>query len=248
MSAGSVSARCMRAGVMSAGFAGLFVITGIVVFLTACASRPDPFMGSPERGQMLTHFNLALDLRGFAIHGDLDAFRETAQELADLEPARNLPAEMILQFGDMRWQASEGAMAETTEDAAHAAARVAATCGECHEANTVGLGERFTLGGPPPAGSPARHMAGLAWASRLLWDGLVGPSDRTWFTGAEGLIELGALPEGLASGYSERDVAIAGARLRQLGDRATMQRDVAGRTDVLGDIWATCAGCHTGEM
>jgi cytochrome c553 len=248
MSARSVSDGFMSDGLMRVGVVRLGVIAGTLVLLTACASRPDPFMGSPERGQMLTHFNLALDLRGFAIHGDLDAFRETAQELADLEPAKDLPAEMILQFGDMRWQTSEGALAETTEDAAHAAARVAATCGECHDANMVGLGERFTLGGPPPAGSPARHMAGLAWASRLLWDGLVGPSDRTWFTGAEGLIELGALPEGLPTAYSENDVAIAGARLRQLGERATLQRDVAGRTDVLGDIWTTCAGCHTGGM
>jgi len=238
----------MGEGFMRARFARLAAVMGCAILLTACASRPDPFMGSPERGQMLTHFDLALDMRGFAIHGNIDAFRETAQELADLEPAEDLPAAMILQFGDMRWEASEGALVETTEDAAQAAARIAATCGECHEANTVGLGERFTLGGPPPAGSPARHMAGLAWASRLLWNGLVGPSDRTWFTGAEGLIELGALPEGLPTGYSENDVAVAGARLRQLGDRATLQRDVAGRTDVLGDIWATCAGCHTGGM
>jgi len=37
----------------------------------AWASRPDPYMGSPARGQMITHFDLALEVRQFAMHGEL---------------------------------------------------------------------------------------------------------------------------------------------------------------------------------
>lgn len=193
---------------------------------------------------MITHFDLALEARGYAINGDVAAFRRAAENLAALEPARDLPAEIILQLGPMRWEAREGARVRTTADAARAAARIAETCGTCHEANSVGLGDRFTLGGPPPPGSPARHMAGLAWASRLLWDGLIGPSERTWYTGAEGLIELGALPEGLEGHLSTPDVEAASARLRELGRSATRARDAASRVEVLGEVWTACADCH----
>ncbi|MDE3014942.1 MAG: hypothetical protein OXU33_12805 [Gemmatimonadota bacterium] len=210
----------------------------------ACASRPDPYMGSPARGQMITHFDLALEVRQFALHGELEEFRRAARDLAELEPAHDLPAEIILQLGPMRWEAREAAMADTREEAAAGAAKIAQTCGTCHTENGVPLGERFTLGGPPPVGSPARHMAGLNWASRLLWDGLVGPSDRTWFAGAEGIKELGALPEALPTGQDANTVAAMGARLRQLADRAVTSRTAPERVEVLGDIWATCAACH----
>jgi cytochrome c553 len=219
-------------------------LTALIVLGDACANRPEPFMGSPTRGQMITHFDLALDARDEAITGDLDAFRRATDDLAQLEPARDLPDELMLQFGPLRWEAREAARAETVEEAARGATEIARTCGDCHRANDVGLGDTFTLGGPPPAGSTGRHMAGLAWASRLLWDGLVGPSDRTWYTGAEGLVELGALPEGLDRQVAAADVEQASARLRQLGRRATEADTPQQRVEVLGDIWATCAGCH----
>ena len=222
------------------------MVGGTLVALWACSARPDPYMGSPSRGQMITHFDLALDARQHALFGELDDFRRTAEDLAELEPANDLPAEIVLQLGPMRWEAREAALAETIEEASMGAAKIAETCGDCHTANGIPLGDRFTLGGPPPPGSPARHMAGLNWASRLLWDGLVGPSDRTWFTGAEGIKELGALPEGLPTGHDPNAVATMGARLRQLGDRAALARSAEERVDVLADIWATCASCHSG--
>lgn len=222
-------------------------IAGVGLLLAggACVARPAPHEGSPTRGQMISHFDYAVEARGAAIAGDVDAFRRAADALAELAPARDLPAEVMLQLGPMRWEAREGTRAETPEEAAMAAARIAETCGTCHTANDIPLGDRFTLGGPPPAGSVGRHMGGLAWASRLLWDGLVGPSDRTWFTGAEGLVELGALPEGMRPMLPTGDVAVYAARLRQLGGRATLTRDPQERVEVLGEIWATCAGCHT---
>jgi len=216
----------------------------VVALLGGCANRPDPYMGSPTRGQMLSHFDLALEARGHVIFGELDDFRRVSAELAELEPARDLPAEILLQLGPMRWEARLGARARTPEDAARAGAEIARTCGDCHAANDVPLADRFTLGGPPPAGTTGRHMAGLAWASRLLWDGLVGPSDRTWYTGAEGLRELGALPEGIRPLLPPGDFDVAGARLRQLAERGTLARDTDMRVDVLAEAWKVCADCH----
>lgn len=219
-------------------------VTGVWVLVAACASRPEPFMGSPTRGQMLSHFDLALEARGLAIRGDVDEFRRVSADLAELEPAHDLPAEVILQLGPMRWEAREAARARSPEAAARGAAEIARTCGDCHEANEVPLADRFTLGGPPPAGSAGRHMAGLAWASRLMWDGLVGPSDRTWYTGAEGLIELGALPEGIEAYVGTAQVQDASARLRSLGESARTARAADDRVPILADVWSTCADCH----
>jgi len=215
-----------------------------VVLAASCSSRPEPYMGSPSRGQMLTHFDLALEARGHAIGGDLERFRDVMEDLADLEPADDLGADIILQLGPMRWEAREGALAENTAEAAVASAKLARTCGDCHVANDVPLGERFTIGGPPPAGTTQRHMGGLAWASRLLWDGLVGPSDETWFTGSEGLMELGSLPEGIRPLLPPGDFDVAGARLRQLGERGTLARDGDMRVEVLSEVWGVCADCH----
>lgn len=235
----------MRGRPMARTALGAALVVVVAAATTACAGRPEPFEGSPTRGQMITHFDLALDARELAILGDVDAFRRAAEDLARLNPARDLPAEVILQLGPMRWEAREAARARSTGEAAEGAARVAETCGNCHEANDVGLGERFTLGGPPPAGSTGRHMAGLAWASRLLWDGLVGPSELIWYTGAEGIIELGALPEGLEETIPRPALDEASRRLRALGVRATHADTPEARIEVLSEIWATCADCHT---
>jgi len=220
---------------------------GLVALATACAgNRPEPFEGSPSRGQMISHFDLAVEARGHVIMGEVGAFRDAVSALSDLEPADDLDATIILQLGPMRWEAREAAMARTVEEAAQGAAKIAATCGECHVANGDPLADRFTIGGPPPPGTAARHMAGLAWASRLLWDGVIGPSDRMWVAGAEGLVELGALPEGLPADLPAGDVRIAGVRLQQLGGRAALLRDTEERIDILAEIWTVCATCHTG--
>ena len=228
--------------------AGAVAGAAVSLLLWACATRPEPYQGSPSRGQMITHFDLAVEARGYAIQGDVDAFRDAVDDLAALQPADDLPAELWLQFGPMRYEARAGARAGSREDAALASARIAETCGDCHRANEVGLGDRFTIGGPPPPGTTARHMAGLAWASRLLWDGLIGPSDRTWSVGAEGLRELGVLPDGLPAGIPAGDVRVAGVRLQQLADRALLAFEAEDRIEVLGEIWTTCADCHAGVM
>ena len=221
---------------------------GLAIVVAACAgNRPEPFEGSPSRGQMISHFDLAVQARGHAIRGDVGGFRDAAAALAELGPADDLPAEILLQLGPMRWEARQAARARTIQEAAEGAAKIAETCGACHLANGDPLADRFTVGGPPPPGTPARHMAGLAWASRLLWDGLIGPSDRIWVLGAEGLVDLGVLPEGLPADIPPGDVRVAGVRLQQLGSRAALVMDSRHRIETLSEIWMVCAQCHAGS-
>ena len=139
-------------------------VTVVAAELILCASRPDPFMGIRSKGQMITHFDLSLEVRQLALYGELDEFRRAAHDLVELEPANDLPAAIILRLGPMGWEAREAAMAETLEEAADGATKTAETCGACHTVNGIPLGDRFTLGGPPPMGRPARQVAGPNWA------------------------------------------------------------------------------------
>lgn len=212
--------------------------------VAGCSTAPQPFMGSPERGQMGAHFDLAVQMRGAAIDGDLPRFRGAAQELADLDPARDLSPEVHLQLGPMRWEARAGADARTAEAAAQATAEVARTCGDCHRANNVVLGDRLVVTTPPPNEDADRHMSGLAWVTRLLWQGLIVPSDAAWAVAAESLTEPGALSEELLSGLPAREVQLASERLQRLGREASGATEPDDRVRALGEIWAVCSGCH----
>jgi len=194
---------------------------------------------------MIAHFDYATDLRGYAIHGDLQRFRATAQALADLDPAEDLPPEIILQLGPMRWEAQAGASARTNEAAAQAAAEVARTCGDCHAANDVPLRDRFVVMQRPPADDMRRHMAGLAWTTLLLWEGLVGPSDEAWTAGAESLERGGALPDEMLASIPEDEVRFASDRLGRLAREGLAAHRPDDRVRTLAEVWAACSECHT---
>lgn len=219
-------------------------LTAVALTSVACSSAPEPYMGSPTRGQMIAHFDLAVELRDHAVQGELQSFRATAQALADLDPARELPPDIVLQLGPMRWEAQAGASARTNGAAARAAAEIARTCGECHAANDVSLDSRFTGGVPAAASDIPRHMAGLARITELLWEGLVGPSDRSWAAGADALLEAGALPDEMLEELPERDVRFASDRLQRLAREAAAATESDYRVRALAEIWATCSECH----
>ena len=63
--------------------------------------------------------------------------------------------------------------------------------------------------------------------------------------GAEGLIELGALPEGLEGAVPRATSEEFSSHLRYLGRRAVVAETAEARVELLGDIWATCADCHS---
>ncbi len=87
-------------------------------------------------------------------------------------------------------------------------------------------------------------MGVLDWVTTLLWDGVVGPSDRMWLIGAAALSEAGALPVQLAQNLPAGGVYSSGLTLLQLGREARAASEAEERTEILAEIWGTCAGCH----
>lgn len=220
-----------------------------VVMLAACQAAPTSSPRAPEPAPspatMHAHFALARDLVTFAVNGDLDRLRVTARELSTLEEARGIPAGAEAYVDRVHAAARAAGAAPTASAAAREVAEVARSCGECHLAYGTDLGVRFQDDPPSSSDPRGRHARHLSWVNRLLWDGLVGPSDRTWRTGADALAGTYGFPPPDATYVPRNVVARAADELRQLGKDAAAAESADARAGVLARVWVTCADCHT---
>jgi mono/diheme cytochrome c family protein len=223
----------------------ILVTLAAAVLLSSCSAGPDP--ETAVRQQMLTHFDLAEELRDHAIAGDLTRFRATARALAERELATDLPPDIFLQVGPLRHEAELASNARTVDAAARAAAEVARTCGDCHEANGVALPPAV----PGPAVGPTTaqadlqtHMERLSRVTSRLWAGLAAPNASDWEAGSADLIALGGLPAGLEGLVAADQIDFVARRLRRLAEEARAATEPRYRVRALGEIWGTCADCH----
>lgn len=213
--------------------------------LGACQPSPAPTTTSPVQSTMYRHFAVARDMRSLAVTGDLEQLRTDAEALTVTEETWGLPPGSGDYLARMRSAASGVAKATDLEGAAVAVAQVARTCGECHLAKDADLGQRFQVAQPLVNDPATRHVNYLSWASRLLWNGLLGPSDRLWGIGAGALADLESIPEPSAPVVPAEEAERARHRLAELGAEAVTQDDPVSRATTLGRIWAVCGGCHS---
>lgn len=210
--------------------------------LAGCAPDPVPPQ-SPVQTTMYRHFALARDMRSFAVSGELDRLREVALELSEAEEAWGLPPGSADHLDRVRRSARQASEAGTLAEAQGATADLAQACGDCHLANQVDLGSRFRTVAPLSNGSVARHMNRLAWVSRLLWDGLIGPSERTWSTGAGALVDTSAFPGPTATHVPSSVVQESARALAELAAEAVVT-EPQGRPRLLERMWGVCTDCH----
>lgn len=222
----------------------LLLIPALLIAGCQPSSGP-PTAASPVLEQMFAHFAMARDLRTAAVNGDMDQLRVTAEALADTEPTWGMPPGSETFRRDVHAAARRVAAAADMADAAQGVAQVAAQCGACHLANDGSLGEKFQVAAPLMNDPVTRHANRLSWASRLLWDGLVGPSEAMWRTGAAALASTEGIPAPRGTQVPAALVDRAGERLAGLGTDAAVAVDIGVRVRILGEIWATCADCHT---
>lgn len=193
---------------------------------------------------MFAHFALARDLRAFAVNGDLERIRVTAAELAESEPTWGLPPGSESHREQVHAAAQRAVDAQDPAQAAIAIAELAAACGTCHLANDGSLGERFQVAAPLMDDPSTRHTNYLSWVSRLLWDGVVGPSEGMWRTGAGALAGGDGVPSPRGTHVPEAVIQRSSEVLRDLGVEAVTARDTEERVTVLARIWTECADCH----
>lgn len=175
------------------------------------------------------------------VRGDLEGARVPARWLAEHEEHPSLPQGVLSPAEDVRAFARSVVRAGSIQDAARCVAEIASACGRCHQAS--GAGPTVAPYSMPPSGQmPARHMLRHTWAADRMWDGLVGPSDRSWELGATGLMEDPLFQS--PTTHTDPEVQALARQVHALGTTArTTAPDH--RAGVYGQILLACARCHT---
>lgn len=174
------------------------------------------------------------------IRGDLEGARKAAQWLAEHEEHPGLPQGVMSPAEDVRAFARGVVRAGSVEDAARSVAEIASACGRCHQAAAAGpTVAAYTM--PPSGTMPAPHMLRHIWAADRMWDGLVGPSDRSWELGATGLMEDPLFQD--AQAQENPEVRTLAKQVHALGATARTTPP-AHRAGVYGRLLLACAQCH----
>jgi cytochrome c553 len=178
------------------------------------------------------------------IRGDVEAAVEPARWIADHQPTAGLPAGQESVLADMKKSAAVVAEAKDSRNAATATAMVISYCGTCHAAAkiTAAIPEPPT---PVAEASLAAHMMEHQWATELLYQGLVMPSEERW---QKGLAAMQATP------LSEKDlpkdakltkeVVALEKKVHELAANARTATDLGTKVAFYGEYIGGCAGCH----
>lgn len=145
-------------------------------------------------------------------------------------------------FESVRVAAADVSTSEDLTSAAERTATLGVRCAVCHEASRARI--QFRQDTQPDGNAKlTTTMAGHQWAAARLWEGLIGPSDASWTSGAE---MLARAPLTIVAEDPDRPSGIGNdvARVRLLAKRAQNEKTLDGRAKLYGEILATCAHCH----
>jgi hypothetical protein len=215
-----------------------------LLLTSACTGTAGREGITPSQAHMYAHFDRAGELHNALVRGDLEQARTAANWIASHQERQDFTGESARQQDVMRAFAERVGSSDHLREATQAAAQMGQACGDCHRENQVE--PRFLIGTAPPGGSgPKAEMARHVWASERMWEGLVGPGDRAWNSGAEAL----------RSGWLDTHEVVADpgdqAHLRELvrhiydlGGRAGAASDPRDRAVLYGEFLNTCTECH----
>ncbi len=177
------------------------------------------------------------------VHSDLDRAHAEAGALTTLDEPDAL--ETWRPFLErVTSSAHEVEIAPDVVAAARAMAKLGRECARCHEAIAAKIAFPEV---PRPADDPKLRPQMLAhqWAASRMWEGLIGPSENRWLDGAQALTEarltIVAEDDSLPNSNKIGDDI---ARVRLYANRAVALHDQDARTDLYGELLATCAHCH----
>jgi cytochrome c553 len=197
----------------------------------------------PEvRPRMREHFNHGAAIRDAVIRADLEGIREPAKWFAEQSQA-DLPASAQSNIRDMQRRAAELAAAADLTEAARGVARLAAACGACHTA----VDATPTLIAALPRGeddSLAGHMRKHNRAVDLLYRGLVVPSDDSWNRGADALTGDPVELELTRGAETQPEIQALARQIHALARQAGTATDSKSRSEIYGQMLATCSDCH----
>lgn len=230
---------------MSAPHGRYSACTTITLFLlvSACGGNPEAEGVTPSQAHMYAHFDRTREVHDALIRRNPEAVREGSNWLATRQDPGQIPEGSSPYGAAMTGEATQVRDASDLRDAARATARMAAACGDCHQAYDVT--PRFMMGAQPSGSGTEDQMALHVWASEQMWKGLVGPDDYAWTSGASALKTGWLSPREVVADPALRE---RGQELvRQLYDTGSRARQVTEsheRAEVYGDFLNTCIDCH----
>lgn len=201
----------------------------------------------PDLGwHMRATFWDSLTARDALIKGDLAAAQRAAEQIAQTDYSRMLPADWKVGVGALQQHAAALSIAPNLSAAAQELGRMALACGECHEVRAQGPGRVRTA--PLPWEDPPdswdermhRHQLGIA----QMWDGLVLPSEGAWRSGTVTITRAPLRAPEVAEGSVSPELHARIEATRDLGKQARLATTYQERGRVYGELIAGCAQCH----
>ena len=225
-----------------------------VVFILGCGGTPPPAEQAKPAEPAAPAVDVAkrmheqlarvTTMQDAVIRGDMEASVEPAQWIADHQELAGLPAGADAVVADMKKSALVVAEARDFKNAATATAMTISYCGTCHTASKVSPAIPEAVK-PTAEGPLAAHMMEHQWATELMYQGLVMPSEERW---QKGLASMQAAP--LAEkdlpkdAKLTKDVAALEKKVHEMAARAKTATDLGTKVAFYGEYIAGCAGCH----
>ena len=178
------------------------------------------------------------------IRGDIEAAVEPARWIADHQPTAGLPIGQESVLADMKKQAAVVAEAKDSRNAATATAMVVSYCGTCHAAAkiTAAIPEA-----PRPVADPAvaAHKMDHQWATDLLYQGLVMPSEERWQKGLAAMQGTPLTEKDLPKDAKlTKEIVALEKRVHEMAGKAKTATDLGTKVAFYGEYIGGCAGCH----
>jgi len=224
----------------------LWLVLGLALACN-CESAPGPAgsplesvvpAGRPEtvdvRQTMRAHHQAAKELQVAITQGRLTSARDLAAWIGTNANPRT--DELLTAAYQIEQARDLAAAADLTGD-------LAGACGSCHLER--GVRPRLTSPPEPPALPGIKHeMARHQWAAALLWDGVIGPDDLAWLTGARVMATATIDFSATTHDKPNPEVVGYGETLRMLAIRAGETTDHTGRAVLYSEMLQNCVGCH----
>lgn len=197
-------------------------------------AAPAPQHTPTTRHYMLTHYADTVGMRKALVAGKLADYHSAAAAVAKDAWTPRLRGDYRPYVDAVRAAAHAGETASSPVTAAAELGKIGEACAACH----------VKFGGPGSPVAPEQltegtdpSMVAHAVATDRLWEGLILPSDTSWSSGIEVLMDAPKLDSDVA------DVAAAARHLRDLA-RQGKSAEVAQRGQIFASVITTCAGCH----
>ncbi len=230
-------------------------LLALSVVVAACGGAPKPPAEQAKPAEPVVpavdvskqmHENLArvTIMQEAVIRGDMEAAVEPAKWIADHQETAGLPAGTESVLADMKKQATVVAEAKDFKNAATATAMVVSYCGTCHTAAkiTPAIPEAAK---PAAEGALASHMIEHQWATDLLYQGLVIPSEERWQKGLDAMATTPLVEKNLPKDTKlTKEIAALEKKVHELAGRAKAASDLGTKVAFYGEYIGGCAGCH----